>query len=172
MKKSMWIALAGLVAVVGFQTVAGAAGSHRLGVGAHYWKAVKDIDVEDVKKDGFSWVASYQYKPEWVGLELDVEWFEKGFGGSEKDVFQPQAYVILGKAIYGAAGVGGYYSDGEFKKDPFFAFRVGLDLELLPMLNIDINANYRFEKWDDLSTEGKEVNTDTITLGAAARLTF
>ena len=47
-----------------------------------------------------------------------------------------------------------------------------MDLELLPMLNIDINANYRFEKWDDLSTEGKEVNTDTITIGAAARLTF
>ena len=149
-----------------------AASGHRLGVGAHYWRAVKDIDVSEVKKDGFSWLGTYQYKPGWLGLELDVEWFEKGFGGADKDVFQPQAYLVLGKALYGAAGIGGYYSDGKFKEDPFFAFRVGLDLEVLPVLSVDINVNYRFEKWDDLSAEGKDIDTDTITLGAAARLMF
>ncbi len=69
-------------------------------------------------------------------------------------------------------GIGGYYSDGKFKEDPFFAFRAGLDLEVLPVLSVDINVNYRFEKWDDLSAEGKEIDTDTITLGAAARLMF
>ena len=58
------------------------------------------------------------------------------------------------------------------KNNPFYAFRAGPDIPLLPILHLDINANYRFENWGDLSTDGKSVDTDTITLGAAVRLAF
>ena len=145
---------------------------NQLGVGVHYWTTVKNIDVNDVDKNGFSYLAMYQLHYGWVGIEADVEWFQKGFGGAEKDVFQPQAYFILGKVVYAAAGIGGYFTDGKFADKPFYAFRVGLDIPLFSILHLDINANYRFENWDDLSTAGKSVDTDTITLGAAARLAF
>ncbi len=145
-------------------------GPHRLGLGAHYWTAVKDIDVKDVDKDGFSWVATYQYKPGAFGLGLDVEWKEKGFAGSTKDVYEPQAYLILGRALYAAAGVGGYYSDSEFAKDPFYLFRAGFDLELLPSIRLDIHAIYRFEEWNDLKSDDRNIDSDTITVGAALRI--
>lgn len=146
--------------------------NNQLGVGVHYWTTVKNIDVDNVDKNGFSYLAMYQYHYGWVGIEADLEWFQKGFGGASQDVYQPQAYLILGKVIYAAAGIGGYYSNDKLADKPFYAFRVGLDIPLLPILHLDINANYRFENWDDLSTEGKSVDTDTVTLGAAARLAF
>jgi len=146
--------------------------NNQLGVGVHYWTTIKNIDVNDVDKNGFSYLAMYQYHYGWVGIEADLEWFQKGFGGASQDVYQPQAYLILGKVIYAAAGIGGYYTDGKLADKPFYACRVGLDIPLLPILHLDINANYRFENWADLSTEGKSVDTDTVTLGAAARLAF
>jgi hypothetical protein len=176
MMKPNWIVL--LVASAGFLWIASTgraqeqARNNQLGVGVHYWTTVKNIDVNDVDKNGFSYLAMYQYHYGWVGIEADVEWFQKGFGGASQDVYQPQAYLILGKVIYAAAGIGGYYADGKLADNPFYAFRVGLDIPLLPILHLDINANYRFENWDDLSIEGKSVDTDTVTLGAAARLAF
>lgn len=167
-----------LVASLGFLGMAAASfaqeqeRNNQIGVGAHYWTTVKNIDVNDIDKNGFSYLAMYQYHYGWVGIEADLEWFQKGFGGSTKDMYQPQAYIILGKVIYAAAGIGGYYTDGKLANNPFYAFRVGLDIPLLPILHLDINANYRFENWKDISAEGTSVDTDTITLGAAARLAF
>ena len=175
MKRSL-IAL--LVASAGFLWAASTGraqeqeSNNQIGIGVHYWTTVKNIDVNDIDKNGFSYLAMYQYHYGWVGIEADLEWFQKGFGGATEDVFQPQAYLILGKVVYAAAGIGGYYTDGKLADNPFYAFRAGLDIPLLPILHLDINANYRFENWNDISTEGKNVDTDTITLGAAARLAF
>ncbi len=172
MRKSLLIACVALAAA----SLPVSAGPHRLGVGAHYWTTVKDIDIDniDIDKNGLSWLASYQFKPVdgWIGVEALVEWFKKGFGGSTEDVWQPQAFFILGKGLYGAAGIGTSYTDGEWADQPFFALRAGFDIAILPMLNVDINANYRFDKWDDLSAEGSKIDTDTITVGATARLVF
>ena len=175
MKRSMIAVLAASAGLMWMTATSQAQESewqNQFGVGVHYWTTVKNIDVNDVDKNGFSYLAMYQLHYGWVGIEADLEWFQKGFGGSDKDVYQPQAYVILGKVIYAAAGIGGYYTDGKLADKPFYAFRAGLDIPLLPILHLDINANYRFENWDDLSTDGKSVDTDTITLGAAARLAF
>ncbi len=146
--------------------------NNQFGLGAHYWTTIKNVDVNNVDKNGFSYLLTYQYHYDWIGVEADVEWFQKGFGGASQDVYQPQVYLIVGKVIYAAAGIGGYYSDGKFADNPFYAFRAGLDIPILPILHLDVNANYRFENWDDLSTEGKEISTDTVTLGAAVRLAF
>ena len=147
--------------------------AHRLGVGAHYWKTIDDLDkegVDDIDEDGFSYLATYTYKPALLGLGLDVEWKDEGFAGSPEAVYEPQAYLILGDALYGAAGIGGYYSDGEFADDPFYAFRAGLDIELLPSVFLDIHGNYRFETWDSLSDDAADIDSDTITFGAALRI--
>ena len=119
--------------------------ANTLGVGAHYWTALKNIDVHNVDDRGFSYLASYQYWPSWVGLEGDVEWFKSGYAGAVKDVYEPQAYLLVGGFIYGAVGIGGYYSDDTWGSNPFYSFRAGLDLKVLPHVHLDINGNYRFE---------------------------
>ena len=145
----------------------------RVGFGANYWQTVDNIDVDEFDEDGLSYIASLQFNlADYSKIELAVEWYEAGFGGSTEDIYAPQAFFILGKGLYAGAGVGGYYTDGDFANDPFFAFRAGFDVEVLPSLFLDINANYRFENWDDLSDEGSEIDSDTVTLGAAVRLEF
>lgn len=144
---------------------------HRFGVGAHYWTAIDDIDVDDIKEDGFAYLVSYQLRPaSLIKFGLDVEILPEEFGGADENVFAPQAYVILGSAIYAGLGIGTYYTDGDFADDPFFNIRAGLDLNILPFLYLDINANYRFEEWDSIKTLDEDVSSDTITLGAAVRI--
>jgi hypothetical protein len=156
-----------------FATGAAWAGGPRVGMGAHYWTAVDNIDQDNVDEDGFSYYASVQFAlSDYVKLEADVEWFDKGFAGSTEEVYAPSAYLVLGDVLYAAAGAGVYYSDGDFADDPFYAFRAGLDIPLLPVLRLDINANYRFENWDSLNDNTQNIGSDTITLGAALRLTF
>jgi len=146
---------------------------NRVGVGVNYWKAIDDIDIDDVDEDGVSYFISYQLRPaSLLKFELDVEMMPDGFAGAEEDVFAPQAYVILGSFIYAALGTGIYYTDGDFADDPFFAVKAGFDLHLLPYFYLDISANYRFDDWDSISDLDDDLSTDTIMLGAAARLQF
>jgi hypothetical protein len=169
MKLGAWAVM--MAAAVGLSATGWSAGN-QIGVGANYWKAVDDIDLGNVDEDGISWVLTYQYKPGMVGLGLDLDWKEKGFGGSEETVYEPQAYLILGQTLYAAAGIGGYYSDGNFADDPFYLLRAGLDLRLLKALHLDLYATYRFESLDDLDSGDKGIDTDTVMLGAAARFEF
>lgn len=144
---------------------------HRFGVGAHYWTALDDIDVDDVKEDGFAYLVTYQLRPaSLIKFGLDVEMLPEEFGGAEENVYAPQAYVILGNTIYAGLGIGTYFTDGEFADDPFFNLRAGLDLHLLPFIYLDINANYRFEEWDSIKNLDDDISSDTITLGAAVRI--
>jgi len=77
-----------------------------------------------------------------------------------------------GSAIYAAAGIGIIHQDGDFADDPFFAFKAGLDLEVLPSLYLDISACYRFNSKYDFDDAMDEIDTDTVFLGAAVRLGF
>ena len=167
MRRSSMALAAGLL-VLGMSAQADT--DNRLGVGARYWTNVKNIDVHNVDKNGFSWMAGYQYWPTLIGVDVEVEWLQSGYAGATTDVFLPQAYLLVGRTIYGAVGIGGYYSDGEWGDNPFYAFRAGLNLELIPHFYLDINANYRFEDWSGL--KGSDINSDTITLGASAWLAF
>lgn len=145
------------------------AASPRLGLGANYWVAFDDIDVDEFDEDGVSLYASAQFPlTTMTRLELQLERFEEGFAGSDEAVYSPQAFLLLGSQIYAGVGVGVYYADGDFADQPYYSFRAGLNLELLPGLFLDLNANYRFEDWDGLNDE--EISEDTIMLGVAARI--
>jgi hypothetical protein len=144
--------------------------SSRLGVGAHYWLAVKNIDVDNVDEHGLSWTASYQYWPTLVGGEVALEWFQSGYAGADKDVFEPEAFLLVGDWIYAAAGIGAYRTDNDWGDKPFYMLRAGLNLNVLPHIYLDVNGTYRFEDWSGLSAS--DIDSDTITLGAAARLAF
>jgi hypothetical protein len=147
----------------------GRAEPHRLGVGANYWVTVDDIDADDIDDDGFSYLASYQYWPSLVGMELSVELLPDRFG---EDAYAPQAYVLVGSGLYAGAGIGIVNTDGDFADDPFYAFKAGLQFELLPSLYLDLAAHYRFESSEDLEDEDTEIDSDTVFLGAAVRLGF
>lgn len=138
----------------------------RLGLGANYWTAIDDIDVDNVDEEGFSYFVSYQYRPGLLGLELDVEMLPDRFG---EDAYAPAAYVILGGAIYAAAGIGIVNQDSEWADDPFYALRAGLDLELLPSIYLDLSASYRFDSETKIKDAVDEIDTDTLFLGAALR---
>ncbi len=171
MKRSLAAAAAiGLLVLI---QGAGAEPNQRFGVGVNYWKTLKDVDIQNLDKNGVSWLASCQFMP--AGLlkvEADLEVFPKGFQGIDENVYAPEAYVVVGSGIYGGAGIGILYADGEFSDSPFYALRAGFQIELLPGICLDLNGNYRFEKWGKLSGLADDISVDTVTLGAAVRVEF
>lgn len=151
--------------------VAGSGDAHRLGGGANYWVTLEDIEFDDKKvdEDGISYLISYQFWPSLLGVEFDLELLPDRFG---ETALAPQAYVLFGRAVYVGAGIGIIYSDSDFAEEPFFALRAGLNLELLPGLYADINANYRFNDSAELDDDERNIDTDTVFLGAAVRIAF
>lgn len=147
-------------------------GAHRVGLGANYWIALDDIDIDDIDEDGLSYLVSYQWRPTLIGFQADLEFLPDLFGD---DGIAPAAYLVAGKAIYAALGIGMTHVDGDWADDPFIALKAGLDLELLPSIFLDISASYRYNgKIRDIEVEDelKKIDTDTVFLGATARFAF
>jgi hypothetical protein len=175
MKKWMILTAMGAVFAWGVDQAQAAEGAHRIGGGANYWVTTDKIDVDNVEEDGFSYYASYQYQPGLLGLEFDFEMLPDMFGD---DAYAPQAYVLLGESLYAALGVGMLNVNDSFADDPFYAIRAGFNLEVLPHINLDIYANYRFisgVELDDVvdpdNDDGvKNIDGDTLFLGAALRI--
>lgn len=165
------LALAGLFLFFG--STGAFAGDTRFGVGAHYWVVVDDITAKNFDEDGVSWIISLQQKLGPVlRLEGDIEILPEGFGGSPDRGYAPQAYIGVGSGFHADFGVGINYLDGDFQEKPFYALRAGIELELIPSLFIDINANYRFEDFNRIKTVDHDVSTTVVTMGAFARLEF
>ena len=151
-----------------------AAGEHRLGLGLHYWQSLNQLDDDfpdfEVQDDGLSEVVSYQYLAGFIRFEAAAEYFDKGFQGSHDWAISPQVYVLAGRGFYGGLGVGVTYSDfanGSWS-DPYYIAKAGIDFLLLPKIHLDVNADYRFLKWEDLDN----YDSDTITFGATVRVGF
>ncbi len=167
-------AAVGLLAVSPLRAPAddGGAHPHRLGFGAHYWKTIDQLrdDHRRIEDDGLSWIGGYQYAFPWLKAEADLEVFPKGYYGSTETTFAPQALLLLGSWLYAGAGVGVVYADDLDRRlsDAIYMLRAGLDLEVLPRLHLDLNANYYFADWDAWD----RFNTDTVTLGGQVRLAF
>lgn len=164
MNRMVWLIIIGIVWALGSQVQAA---DHRIGGGVNYWVALDDVDVSDVDDDGFSYLVSYQYWPGLLGLEVDLEILPDRFG---ETALAPQAFVLIGRNVYGGAGIGMQYRDGDFADEPFFAFRAGLNLELLPGVWGDFYGTYRFNDSTDLDDEATDIDTDTVFLGAMVRL--
>lgn len=96
-----------------------------------------------------------------------MEFLPELFG---EDAIAPAAYLLLGGAIYAAAGAGIVHIDGEWADDPFFALKAGLDLEVLPAIFLDISASYRFSRGVPLNDAIDNIDTDKTFLGAMLRL--
>lgn len=170
MKKVLF---AGLLAAVLAGLAVPASAENGLGVGANYWRTVGDlVTTREFDKNGVSYYLTYRYKTEsWLFFDVQLERMPEGYMASTNAVYAPQLFAGLKiSMIYGGVGAGIFYSDGEKQGDPFYVLRAGVDLNVLPMVYLDINANYRFVKWDQADSEN--LNKDTIMLGAAARIVF
>jgi len=163
MKTFVWMMVFGLVLGL---APAQAENGHRIGGGVNYWVALDNLDSE-FDDNGLSYLASYQYRGGLLGLQIDAEYMDKLFAA---DAYAPVAYLILGSGIYVAAGAGILNYDGDWADDPFYAFKAGLDLELLPNVYLDIGASYRFASTIDVGDAIDDIDTDTVFLGAAVRL--
>lgn len=142
-------------------------GQHSLGFGVNYWQVIDDIDIDDIEDNGFSYLAAYRYDGGLLSLQAEVEVFPEDYAGAPKDVYSPQALVVLGESLFVAAGAGINYSDGEFADDPYYLLRAGLSLIGLGPFQIDFHATYLFT--DAGAFDVDDIDTDTITLGAMIR---
>lgn len=168
MKKWLVLILAGAI----WQVAGAAQAEHRLGLGANYWVALDDIKINDIDEDGLSYLLSYQWRAALLGVQADLEILPDLFG---KDGVAPAAYVVVGRTLYAALGIGMIHLAGGWADDPFVALKVGLDIELLPSLYVDLSASYRYNgtiRELDVDDELKKIDTDTVFIGLAARLGF
>lgn len=169
--RTRWIMVAAVIGVLAAVQGGRAAGDSRLGVGVNYWTTVDNIDVNDIDENGSSWLITYQLRlAALLRLETDLEIFPSDFEGIHGTVYAPQAYLVVGMGLYAALGAGILYNDGDFADEMFYALRAGIELEIIPELYLDLNANYRFADGSSLSEIGHDIDGDTITLGAALRL--
>jgi hypothetical protein len=153
---------------VGLPTVA-LAEQHRIGIGYHYWRATRDLGVDNLDRDGHSTVVSYQYLMGLVRVEADLEIFPNGFGGSTEKAYAPQGYLLIGRFLYAGVGVGltesGGFEHGSWS-GPWYAAKGGVDLIVLPRIHLDLNANYRANAFREL----KHTDSGAWTLGATVRI--
>lgn len=154
---------------MGGMVVQAQAEESRIGGGATYWVAVEDVDVSNVDESGMTFFASYQYWTGLIGLEVDLEFLPDKYG---EKAYAPQAFLLFGHTLYAGAGIGIEYRDGDFAKDPFFALRGGVNLEILPDVYWDIYGLYRFNDSAEMDNEETDIDTDTVFLGSALRLAF
>lgn len=165
--------LAALLLTLALAPAAGA-GEHRLGFGFHYWRTLDEIEGslgDGIEDDGLSQLVSYQYLPgPFVKLEATVEYFPDGFGGATSSAYAPQVFLIVGRGLYAGIGVGITRSSSfeDDWSDPFYGARVGYELPILPRLDLDLNANYRFDSWSEL----EEYDSEVLTFGAVLRVTL
>ena len=163
MKKILSIMLIAAVAVTGTAAISNAGGS--LGAGLHYLRNISDIDKNnsDLSKDSFGILGSYMYSMPLLKFEAQVE-YVFNYAGSDNSMWTPQGYVLVGGMIYGGAGIGIGYIDGDWQSDPFYALRAGVNFPLMAF-SLDIYATYQFQNSDELKDLNGE-DLDSATLAA------
>ncbi len=141
-----------------------------LGVGIHYLETIDEIDDgSGLDEDSIAWTVVFQGGGnDFFSLDIEVVLIPD-FLGSDEDLISPQILVQVGSGLYAAAGAGINYFDGEFANEPYFILRAGLAMEILPGIFLDINGNYT-ATGDSLEDVDEDIDTDTIMLGAFARI--
>lgn len=136
----------------------------RVGGGIHYLRTVGELkDSPGFDENAVGLLGAAKYATALFTVEGDLE-IVPDYAGSDETMWQPQAYVLIGRMMYGGIGTGvGYLGDFGWQ-DPFFALRAGVDFMAGP-LDLDVFASYRFQKSDDLS-DLDEDDLNSITFGA------
>jgi hypothetical protein len=149
------------------------ASGFEIGIGANYWYSLDDAVDKSFDDEGLGYMISSRIMfTDYLGIGLELERSPDNFIALEEEMYAPAAYAILGDWIYLGLGIGTYYYDGDFYDDTWYALRAGFKFHLGPNLVLDINANYRMDKWKDMGTVKDDIDTDNVIAGAALRLAF
>ena len=141
-----------------------------IGGGIEYLRTLGDIkDEDEFDPNALGFIVSLLGDAGPIRLEGDLEWIPD-FGGTGENLIQPQAYAMIGTLIYGGAGIGTGYFDGEWWEEPFYALRAGANLKLAG-IDLDVFALYRFLDAEVLEELG-ESDLDSITFGAMIRFSL
>jgi hypothetical protein len=166
-RSKIFLVLVAEILASGIFTGAALAG-HRLGGGIHYLRTLGDIkDNSEWDPNAVGFMASYQLTSPMLKLEGDLEWV-LDYGGSDKTMFQPQAWLIVGNLIYVSGGMGGSYIDGDWLDNPFYGLRAGSNLTLMG-INLDVFATYRFQS-SEVFEDIDQKDVDALTFGAIVRI--
>jgi hypothetical protein len=142
----------------------------RIGGGIHYLRTLGDIkDAPEFDENAIGFMGSVLFTHMMFRLEGDIE-IIPDYGASEKTMFEPQAYAMIGRFIYGGVGIGIGYLDEGWQSNPFYALRAGVDF-YVGGLDLDVFASYRFQKANDLEHLGSD-DLDAITFGALIRFSI
>jgi hypothetical protein len=142
-----------------------AAGAHQFGLGVNYWELQDRQSGYD--KDGFSYYGSYRYNPKLWGYMINLEHYpEDTLFRSSNEVWEPQAYALIGKWIYGAAGIGWRFGESKLPETPTYYLKAGLNFSIFPLLKVDINAQYKYQKLKEFDRD-RDVSADAVTVGVA-----
>ncbi len=129
-------------------------------------------DAEDTDKKKLSIILSHRILPAgFLRFEADLDVVSEDLSASTEEVLAPQVYVALGSSIYAGLGAGILFSNGAFADKAFYSLKAGFDLELLPMIYLNLNANYRFDEWN-LNGIMEDIDTEAVSLGGKLRLQF
>jgi hypothetical protein len=144
----------------------------RVGVGLHLWRTAKDLSDHpggELEQE-LSGLISYQLvllRP--LKVEVDLEYFPNGFGGTGIVFVSPQGFIVVGDRWYAAVGAGWIYSNHQVEgnlSDIIYLARLGADLPLRSRLRFDVFAEERAESAGDLT----HLSGDAITFAAVLRL--
>ena len=162
LKPSTLVVVLSLVSVIASAQQA-EGGRMQLGAGAHYMKTVGDVkNSPEFNSDALNllvaggWAGSHRPGARF-GIGLD-------YGGSSKTLWMPQAFASVGGLVYGAAGIGSGYVDGEWFDRPVYTLRAGVNLPL-GRFAADVNANYQFMNTKVLENLNSK-DLDSVTIGA------
>ena len=165
-----WCTLAAVLACTVLLATPASAADQTLGLGLHYWKSLDELakDFPGVEDEGVSWLAGYQYDPAGIfKLEVDLEYFRKGFGGSQGTAWSPQIFVLAGGNLYGGLGIGTTFASSfeNSRSSVTYIARAGMQFTLLPGIHLDVNLNFKGDAFNEL----KDVKSNALTLGVFAR---
>jgi hypothetical protein len=160
--------LLGLFAVTAAAQQADESGKSRrleLGAGVHYMKTVGSIkDSEGFDSNALNLLVAAKTGLGPIQLELDSEW-ALDYGGSNKTLWMPQVFGLMGKRIYGGVGIGTGYLDGQWFDQPIYTLRAGLNIPL-GRISVDANANYQFMNFSAFENASSD-DLNSVTFGAA-----
>ena len=144
---------------------------NRIGLGVHLWTPAGELRENPLAMDEneLTGLVSYQlvlFRP--LKVQVDLEYFPNGFGGTGIVFVFPQAFIVLGDRWYVAAGAGCFYSTRIVGKtsDAVYLARIGTDLPVRPRLHLDVFAEQRAPEVKGLT----ELDEDEISFAAVLRL--
>ncbi|HEY7216700.1 MAG TPA: hypothetical protein VIC28_18910 [Thermoanaerobaculia bacterium] len=144
---------------------------NRIGIGVHLWTPAGELRENPLAMDEneVTGLVSYQLvlcRP--LKLQVDLEYFPNGFGGTGIVFVFPQGFIVLGDRWYLAGGAGWFYSTRILGKtsDVVYLARVGTDRPIRPRLHLDVFAERRAPEVNDLT----RLDEDTFSFAAVLRL--